>query len=251
MPPSAFLRAPYPGAAVIPLAPILRALTCGHMTLVPKGSPCAPAPRGFWLLCCSFPSVAKQWMAALLHDCDRERQGVDLMGRDSLLLGRVLVTMVGAQATPLLPPCHMLLITGRGCSAQLRTTQLGAQTCPSAPASWRCFSSRPCHTCCACALALANHGVPPGSRHTRPSICMHHRLLDCHGRWPGECVQCSRPSKHNSPMSGNAERAVVVGLFAFPACWSVSFYILLHCKLQLNGPSPHQMRFAYAPLDHF
>ena len=60
----------------------------------------------------SFPSVAKQWMAALLHECEVEKQGVDLMGRDSLLLGRILVTLVSQpphvthQVRLLLRPLH-------------------------------------------------------------------------------------------------------------------------------------------------
>ncbi|KAK9804941.1 hypothetical protein WJX73_001262 [Symbiochloris irregularis] len=41
----------------------------------------------------TFPSVAKEWAAALLRECDVEKQGVDLMGRDSLLLGRLLITL--------------------------------------------------------------------------------------------------------------------------------------------------------------
>lgn len=51
-----------------------------------------------------FPAVARQWAAALLHDCDVEQQGVDLMGRDSLLLGRMLITLVSFSPSPL----HML-----------------------------------------------------------------------------------------------------------------------------------------------
>lgn len=34
-----------------------------------------------------------QWFQALLNDCDAPRHGVDLFGRDSLLLGRLLATL--------------------------------------------------------------------------------------------------------------------------------------------------------------
>jgi len=35
-----------------------------------------------------------EWASALLEDCARERHGVDLFGRDNLLLGRLLTTLV-------------------------------------------------------------------------------------------------------------------------------------------------------------
>ena len=40
--------------------------------------------------CCTrrFPAVALQWFQLLLADCDAPRHGVDLFGRDALLLGR-------------------------------------------------------------------------------------------------------------------------------------------------------------------
>ncbi len=38
--------------------------------------------------------MAARWTAALLADCDLERQGIDLFGRDSLLLGRLLTCLV-------------------------------------------------------------------------------------------------------------------------------------------------------------
>ncbi len=37
---------------------------------------------------CRFPEVALQWFQALLTDCEAPRHGVDLFGRDALLLGR-------------------------------------------------------------------------------------------------------------------------------------------------------------------
>ena len=37
---------------------------------------------------CRFPAVALQWFQALLTDCEAPRHGVDLFGRDALLLGR-------------------------------------------------------------------------------------------------------------------------------------------------------------------
>ena len=40
-----------------------------------------------------FPAVALQWFQALLGDCDAPRHGVDLFGRDALLLGRLLATL--------------------------------------------------------------------------------------------------------------------------------------------------------------
>ena len=35
-----------------------------------------------------FPEVALQWFQALLTNCEAPRHGVDLFGRDALLLGR-------------------------------------------------------------------------------------------------------------------------------------------------------------------
>ena len=43
---------------------------------------------------CRFAGVAAQWSAALLEGCAGARQGVDLFGRDALLLGRVLTCLV-------------------------------------------------------------------------------------------------------------------------------------------------------------
>ncbi len=43
---------------------------------------------------CRFVSVAAQWTAALLDQVDQERQGVDLFGRDALVLGHVLSCLV-------------------------------------------------------------------------------------------------------------------------------------------------------------
>jgi len=50
----------------------------------------AAAPRTFRNL---FAPVAKQWLAGLLEELDVPRQGVDLLGRDSLLLGQLLGTV--------------------------------------------------------------------------------------------------------------------------------------------------------------
>lgn len=47
-----------------------------------------------------FVGVAAQWTAALLDQVDQERQGVDLFGRDALVLGHVLSCLVR--------PCHPL-----------------------------------------------------------------------------------------------------------------------------------------------
>ena len=40
-----------------------------------------------------FPEVALAWAGGLLRGCDAEMHGVDLYGRDSLLLGRLLTTL--------------------------------------------------------------------------------------------------------------------------------------------------------------
>lgn len=42
----------------------------------------------------AFLDVALPWAAGLLRDCDQKRHGVDLFGRDPLLLGRLLITLV-------------------------------------------------------------------------------------------------------------------------------------------------------------
>ena len=47
-----------------------------------------------------FVGVAAQWAAALLDQADQERQGVDLFGRDALVLGHVLATLVCCPACP-------------------------------------------------------------------------------------------------------------------------------------------------------
>lgn len=46
-----------------------------------------------------FVDVAADWMSALLGSVDKESQGVDLFGRDALLLGRVLVCLVRQPAS--------------------------------------------------------------------------------------------------------------------------------------------------------
>jgi hypothetical protein len=40
-----------------------------------------------------FPSVALKWAAALLKECDVQKHGVDLFGRDAYLLGKLLTTL--------------------------------------------------------------------------------------------------------------------------------------------------------------
>ena len=45
-----------------------------------------------------FPEVALQWFQALLTDCEAPRHGVDLFGRDALLLGRCVHGPNGAVA---------------------------------------------------------------------------------------------------------------------------------------------------------
>ena len=44
----------------------------------------------------TFPDVALQWAAALLRDADADRQGIDMFGRDAIVLGRLLVTLVSS-----------------------------------------------------------------------------------------------------------------------------------------------------------
>lgn len=41
-----------------------------------------------------FPEVAGAWAEGLLAGCHTETHGVDLFGRDALLLGRLLTTLV-------------------------------------------------------------------------------------------------------------------------------------------------------------
>ncbi len=41
-----------------------------------------------------FVEVAAEWSAALLSGADQERHGVDLFGRDALLLGRIITCQV-------------------------------------------------------------------------------------------------------------------------------------------------------------
>ena len=43
--------------------------------------------------------MAAEWSAALLSAADEERQGVDLFGRDALLLGRIIVCQVQSHLT--------------------------------------------------------------------------------------------------------------------------------------------------------
>jgi hypothetical protein len=40
-------------------------------------------------------SVSAHWASALLDHVDQERQGVDPFGRDALVLGHLLATLVG------------------------------------------------------------------------------------------------------------------------------------------------------------
>ena len=44
--------------------------------------------------------MAVDWVSALLHECAKERHGVDLLGRDVVLLGRLLITLVRPSAPP-------------------------------------------------------------------------------------------------------------------------------------------------------
>ena len=50
-----------------------------------------------------FVGVAARWAAALLDQADQERQGVDLFGRDALVLGHVLATLVRCPGCPARP----------------------------------------------------------------------------------------------------------------------------------------------------
>ena len=43
---------------------------------------------------CRFVGVAAQWTAALLDQVDQDRQGVDLFGREALVLGHVVSCLV-------------------------------------------------------------------------------------------------------------------------------------------------------------
>ena len=52
---------------------------------------------------CRFVGVAARWAAALLDQADQERQGVDLFGRDALVLGHVLATLVRCPGCPACP----------------------------------------------------------------------------------------------------------------------------------------------------
>lgn len=56
--------------------------------LLPPPTPQPPTPPFS-----RFPAVALSWAVALLRDCDRQQQGVDLFGRDAFLLGRLLATL--------------------------------------------------------------------------------------------------------------------------------------------------------------
>lgn len=38
--------------------------------------------------------MALEWLTALLEDCAKDKHGVDLFGRDTILLGRFLTTLV-------------------------------------------------------------------------------------------------------------------------------------------------------------
>lgn len=40
-----------------------------------------------------FPPVALKWAAALLKHCDEPQHGIDLLGKDHFLLGKLLVTL--------------------------------------------------------------------------------------------------------------------------------------------------------------
>lgn len=51
---------------------------------------------------CRFPAVAMEWVVALLKHCGEDRHGVDIFGKDALLLARLLAALVR-------PNHHMLL----------------------------------------------------------------------------------------------------------------------------------------------
>ena len=67
---------------------------------------------------CRFPTVALSWAATLLRECDLEHHGVDLFGRDSFLLGRLLITlgMLCMACAAQEPLCTLL----SSCCVQLR-----------------------------------------------------------------------------------------------------------------------------------
>lgn len=97
-----------------------------------------------------FPDVALQWFQALLTDCDAARHGVDLFGRDSLLLGRLLATLgrfvVAAAPAPV--TTHLASAT----IELLRTQQVPEYSCTLSPAN-------PCSSIinsnlCACDLPI-------------------------------------------------------------------------------------------------
>lgn len=87
----------------------------------------------YWTLLHRFPDVALQWFQALLTDCDAARHGVDLFGRDSLLLGRLLATLgrfvVAAAPAPV--TAHLASAT----IELLRTQQVPEYSCTLSPAN--------------------------------------------------------------------------------------------------------------------
>ena len=56
---------------------------------------------------CRLPEVVLHWAAGLLTECGKERHGVDLFGRDSWLLGQLLLTLVSF-ATCLKAPSSLI-----------------------------------------------------------------------------------------------------------------------------------------------
>jgi hypothetical protein len=61
-----------------------------------------------------FAPVALRWTAALLQQCDVKQQGIDLFGRDSVLLGRLLTVLgsfveAAAETPAAVPLCAGLL----------------------------------------------------------------------------------------------------------------------------------------------
>lgn len=50
--------------------------------------------------CRRFPPIALKWAAALLKHCDEPQHGIDLLGKDHFLLGKLLVTLGKCELLP-------------------------------------------------------------------------------------------------------------------------------------------------------
>jgi telomere length regulation protein len=95
-----------------------------------------------------FAPVALRWTAALLQQCDVKQQGVDLFGRDSLLLGRLLTVLgsfveAAAETPAAVPLCAGLLellkaqeVSGHKEVGSVRARVLVYQQHPGAIACW-------------------------------------------------------------------------------------------------------------------